>query len=139
MITREQVVTEARTWIGRQWRHQGRNENGVDCVGLVVMVCKALGLSDYDSTSYGRDPDAMKFLPHFINGGAERINPLTAGDGDLVIFRQSKFPCHSGILATMHGTRSVIHAHAGRRKVTEELVPEDAAIVACYHLPGVEL
>jgi cell wall-associated NlpC family hydrolase len=138
MITRAAVVAEARNWVDVKWRHQGRNANGVDCVGLIVMVCQTLGLSDYDSTNYGRDPDPMKFLPHFTNGGAVRINPKDAKDGDLVIFRQDKFPCHSGILATMHGARSVIHAHAGRHKVKEELVPDDAPIVACYHLPGVE-
>lgn len=138
MVTRAEIVSEARTWLEVPWRHQGRDITGVDCVGLVVMVCRALGISDYDSTSYGRSPDARQFLGHFTAGGATRINPLEAGDGDLMVFHQSGFPCHCGILSTRFGERYVIHSHMGRRKVVEEHVRPESPVVACYRLPGVD-
>ena len=69
-VTRAQVVDAARKWLGTPWRHQGRNTHGIDCVGLVVVVCKGLGISSYDDTGYGRDPDPHKFLPHFDGSGA---------------------------------------------------------------------
>lgn len=136
-VTRAQVVAEARKWIGTPWRHQGRNVHGIDCVGLVVVVCKGLGISSYDDTGYGRDPDPHKFLPHFQKGGAVRIDPKIMQPGDLIIFRQSAFPCHSGIVSEKQGTLHVIHAHMLRRKVVEEPILPQAPVVAVFKLPGV--
>ena len=136
--TREQVVAEARKWLDVPWRHQGRNAHGVDCVGLVVMVCSALGLSTYDDTGYGRDPDPHRFLPHFQRGGGVRIDPKTMRPGERVVGRQSAFPCHSGIVSEKHGVPYVIHAHMARRKVVEERILPQAPVVAVFRLPGVE-
>ncbi len=138
MVARADVVAQARSYLGVRWRHQGRTAAGLDCVGLVVRVCQDLGLSDYDSTAYGRDPDARKFLSHFVAGGAVRIDPKLAADGDLIAFHQSGFPCHAGIRATLRGGPSVIHAHMNRRQVCEEMLAPEAPLVAVYRLPGVE-
>ena len=138
MVTRAEIVTAARGWIGVPWRHQGRSRAGVDCVGLVVVVCQGLGLSDYDSTVYGRDPDPTRFLGHFTAGGAVRINPRDAEDGDLLVFRQSAFPCHAGIRSTQFEVPYVIHAHLAHRKVVEERLTDQAPIVAAYRLPSIE-
>ena len=136
-ITRQAVVDIARGWLDVPWRHQGRNEHGVDCIGLIVMVCRALGLSEYDSQAYGRDPDAGKFLHHFVHGGATRIDPKIAADGDLIVFHQRGFPCHAGIRSTKDGVAYVIHAHAGHRKVVEEVLRPEAPLVAVFRLPGI--
>ncbi|MGE4043596.1 MAG: C40 family peptidase [Acetobacteraceae bacterium] len=138
MATRAAVIAEARTWLGVPWRHQGRSRAGVDCVGLIVVVCQSLGLSDYDSCVYGRDPDPTRFLGHFTAGGAVRINPLDAQDGDLLVFRQSAFPCHAGIRSTHYDVPYVIHAHMAHRQVVEERLTEQAPLVAAYRLPGLE-
>lgn len=138
MVTRAAIVAAARGWLGVPWRHQGRSRAGVDCVGLVVVVCQGLGLSDYDSTVYGRDPDPTRFLGHFTAGGAVRVNPIEAQDGDLLVFRQSAFPCHAGIRSTQYGVPYVIHAHLAHRKVVEERLTDQAPIVAAYRLPSIE-
>lgn len=64
MIARETVVAEARRWLDVRWEHQGRSAHGLDCVGLVVMVCRALGLSAYDLAAYPREPVASSFVQH---------------------------------------------------------------------------
>ena len=58
MVTRADVMTEAESWRGTPFQHQGRSEHGVDCAGLVVMVGRALGLltPEQDFTVYGRVP-----------------------------------------------------------------------------------
>jgi len=137
MPTRQEVVAAARSWIGVRWQHQGRTRHGIDCVGLVVVVCRELGISDYDSMAYGRDPDARKFLGHFSAGGATRINPRDVQDGDLIAFEQAGFPCHCGLASTRYGARYVVHATLARRMVWEEQMHADAPIVAAYQLPGV--
>jgi len=136
--TRAEIVAAARALDGARWRHQGRSPAGVDCVGLVVLVCRGLGLSDYDSTVYGRDPDPTRFLGHFTEGGATRINPRDAQDGDLIIFHQAGYPCHAGIRSTRGGVPCVVHAHLSRRRVVEEPLTAQAPIAAAYRLPNVE-
>jgi len=58
MIEAAQVVDEARRWVGVPFRHLGRDKNGIDCVGLPIVVGKALSLfpDDFDSGVYGRLP-----------------------------------------------------------------------------------
>lgn len=136
-VTRRDIVEAARAWLGTPWRHQGRNEHGLDCIGLLVVVYRSLGLMSYDSTAYSRDPDAAKFLQHFTLAGGIRINAADALDGDALVFRQTKFPVHGGICSTMHARRSVIHAHIMRRRVVEEIVLPEAPLLAAYRLPGV--
>jgi len=136
-VTRAQVVEAARAWDGRRWRHKGRNEYGVDCVGLPRVIARQFGLSDYDFLDYGREPDAAKFLQHFAASGCVRIDIKAARDADLIIFHQSGYPCHVGIMATRRGVRTVIHSSASHKKVVEEDLRPDATVVAAYRMPGI--
>lgn len=138
MIARETVVAEARGWIGTRWVHQGRSAHGIDCVGLVVLVCRALTIWDYDVAGYPREPDGT-FLSHFHRAGGIRIPLLTAEAGDLMLFRDAVYACHVGFVGCVGLAQTVIHAHATRRKVLEEpLVGEwRSSWVAAFRLPDV--
>jgi cell wall-associated NlpC family hydrolase len=139
MIPREAVVAEARRWLGTPWRHQGRNEHGLDCVGLLAVVCRDLGISDYDIEGYARSPDTTRFLAHLVTGGAIPIRMTDAGPADIMAFRDQLFPCHVGILSEKSGVPHVIHAHAARRKVVEEPLLAELLVmrVGAYAMPGV--
>lgn len=136
-ITRQTVVDTARGWLGTRWRHQGRTREGIDCIGLPVVITQALKLTNYDVKAYGREPNAVAFLPHFTKAGAVRIDPKKAGDGDLIAFHQKGYPCHCGIRSTRNGVPHVIHASMKERKVVEEPLRPEAPIVAVFHMPGV--
>ncbi len=139
MITRESLVAEARKWKGVRWRHEGRNEHGVDCVGLVVMVAKALDRFNYDVKGYAREPFNLDMLKHFkANMVQKPIND--AKPGDVVIFRDNKFPFHVGVLGVKYGELSLIHAYAARKEVVEQLyLPEWSKLaLACFEFPGIE-
>ena len=138
MITRQNVVDAARAWLGTPWKHQGRNRQGIDCIGLPVVVARTLGLSTYDSFAYSREPVAREFMSHFYKAGCVRIDPKKGRDGDLVLFHQAGYPCHAGILSTLHDRPAVIHAHLGHRKVVEEVLQPDASTMAVFTLPNVE-
>lgn len=115
----ETLITEARSWLGVPWRHQGRSRAGVDCVGLLVCVARALGLSDYDCTGYSRRPQGQGFVSHF----RAVLDPLPlpeASSGDVLVFADGRYPCHCGFLSHRHGVPHLLHAHALRRKVIEE-------------------
>lgn len=139
MIARAAVLAEARRYIGTPWRHRGRSVHGLDCVGLPRMVCVSLGISDYDLDTYPREPISSEFLDHFTRGGGTRVPINAALPGDLMLFREGRYPCHVAILSERDGLPTIIHAHATRRKVLEEvLIPEwTAKRVAAIRLPGV--
>jgi cell wall-associated NlpC family hydrolase len=58
VTTPEAVVREARSWVGVPFRHQGRDRNGVDCVGLPIVVLHNLGAveADFEIRDYPRLP-----------------------------------------------------------------------------------
>jgi cell wall-associated NlpC family hydrolase len=116
---REQAVNEARGWIGVPFRHQGRTRAGIDCVGLLVCVGRAMGLPAYDVTGYSRRAQGMGFIEHF-RANLEEVAPAAAQAGDVVVFVETVYPCHTGILSERHGALHLIHAHAPRRVVLEE-------------------
>jgi cell wall-associated NlpC family hydrolase len=59
VVTAAEVVREARTWVGVSFRHQGRDRNGVDCIGLPIVVMQALNAlpPDFEEpANYSRFP-----------------------------------------------------------------------------------
>ncbi len=134
-ISRAQVLTEARRWIGVPYLHQGRNEHGLDCVGLLLVVAWALGLSEYDVRGYGRTPHAG-FLQAECDRLMHRIRLDQVAAGDVYLMRFTRDPQHLGFATE----RGLLHAWAGGvRRVTETAMPASwrARIVAAYALPGV--
>ena len=139
MTTRADIVAEARTWLGVPWRHMGRNRQGVDCVGMPVMIAQAKGLSEYDHTGYTREPSNSSLIDHFRNNMREK--PLAdMRPGDVLLFADGKYPFHCGILAERYGQPSLVHAFAGRRKVVEEqyCAPWSKQTIACFEFYGLE-
>lgn len=78
-VTPEQIITEARQWVGVPFRHQGRDVAGIDCVGLPIVVGRALGIfpPEFDTATYGRLPtgdligrvrETCRELPHAMPG-----------------------------------------------------------------------
>lgn len=139
MTTRADIVTEARTWVGVPWRHTGRNRQGIDCAGLVVVVAKALGVADYDHTGYTRKAIDHSILDHF--GNNMRQKPICECKmGDVLLFRDTKYPFHVGMLGWRYDAMSLIHGYAERRKVVEEqyLGEWPSRALACFEFYGLE-
>lgn len=113
---------------------------GIDCAGLVVKVGEELGLMAYDTTDYQRRVQGPGFLRHFRACMIEKA----VGDakpGDVMLFRDRQFPCHSTILGEKKGRLTIIHAHALHRKVVEEELEQGDWMqrrVACFSFPDVE-
>lgn len=138
MVSRATVVEAARSWISVRWRHQGRTRDGIDCVGLVVVVCRDLAIWDYDVAGYPREPDGS-FMSHFFAAGGVRIPLLQAAPGDLILFRDSIYACHVGFVASSPFGLTLIHAHTSRRCVLEEPLAGEwrKNWVAAIALPGI--
>jgi cell wall-associated NlpC family hydrolase len=146
VATREQIVSEAREWIGTPYRHQARAKGvAVDCVGLLIGVARRLGLvaPDFDVTGYTRRPDGWTLIEE-CERHMTRLERDFMRYGDGVIVRFDAEPQHFGFVAPYrHGGWSIIHATAKYGCVVETRLlfgraPLAMKFVAAYRLPGIQ-
>jgi cell wall-associated NlpC family hydrolase len=143
IATREQVVAEARTWLGTPWVHQHRAKgHAVDCAGLIIGVARALGLvsEDFEVPGYGTQPDGrlLDLCQRFMRPVArDNMQP-----GDVVVVAVDKDPQHLGIVTPYRGeSLAMIHATStGQRGVVESRLVFTPVFQfrAAFVLPGVE-
>ena len=122
MATRQELATEVDKWIGTRWRHQGRTlVHGVDCIGLLLVSCWALGIGRgySDPKNYSRTASKESLLDPFRGYMVEKKR--TDFDlGDVVLLKDDIFPCHVGIISQMHPHVKFTHAYAKLRKVVKQ-------------------
>lgn len=116
-VSREDIYLEARKWIGTRWVHQGRSKFGVDCAGMVILVGQALGLPAEDLQGYRRSPDGVVFRQHMFKQTTFEAQPRP---GSIAMFREAKYPTHTGIFGFKDDVLTIIHAHMPYGKVVEE-------------------
>lgn len=132
MTTGQDIVTQARSWLGTRFHHQGRvkatqeHKGGCDCIGLVIGVLKELDIHgrdgtplwQYDQTGYGKFPDgqalqqALRKHLHIIP--EEQLQP-----GDIALFLFEEEPQHVVIISDYEDGLGMIHCYASARKVVE--------------------
>lgn len=143
MTTAQDMVETARTFLGTRWKHQGREPGrNLDCVGLIIKAAHIRGLTDFDYTNYSREPNYNELVRHF----EEHMDPVLPKRairiGDAMVFRQSKYPCHCGMVGEKNGKHTLIHAYALYRKVIEEYIEADPELlqlhVATFRYRGLE-
>ena len=111
---RNKIVSTARKYIGTKFIHQGRCKDGLDCLGLIVLIAKELELSNFDFIHYEKRPDGKKVLSKVLNHYKE-IPLWGAKQGDLLIFGNYKRPFHIAVKTD----KGIIHVHEGVGKVIE--------------------
>lgn len=137
MATRAQVLAEARRWLGTPFHHQGRLIGvGVDCVGLVVGVARALGIGVEDRCGYARLPDGASLAAEL----QRQLRPLPLGraaPGDVLLLRIRRQPQHVGFLGE---AATLIHAYSGADRVVETPLTGWwwQRVLTAYRFPGIE-
>lgn len=129
----DQIVTQARTWLGTPFHHQARLKGkGCDCLGLIVGVVDELGLKDrrgqplagYDEVTYSKEPDGAYLLLKLMALLDEA--PLAqAQPGDLALFTVRNNPQHLAFLTDYEGMIGMIHCYAQSRRVVEHRLDDD--------------
>jgi cell wall-associated NlpC family hydrolase len=116
-MTKQDVVNQARKYLGVRYKHQGRTEFGLDCLGLLVKVARDLGISKADSNDYGRMPDGRKMMRQL----EEHLDITTEPEpGDILLFRFQGEPRHLAIKTDI----GMIHSYAEQKKVVEHRMDE---------------
>jgi NlpC/P60 family putative phage cell wall peptidase len=146
MITRDQIVTEALTWVATPYRHQASLKGvGCDCLGLIRGVWRAL-YGDEPETAPDYTPDwaEAKGTETLAEAAARHMAAVPLADaeaGDVLLFRwRPNLPAkHAGILIppSSSGLRFV-HAQEGAAVTTATLTPWWQRRVAfVFQFPGV--
>lgn len=128
MDNKNQIITEARSWIGTKFHHQGRikktfsHNGGCDCIGFVIGVADNIGLkfegkpySFYDDLDYPKYPHKNK-LEQVIQKFMIKIDESSYQTGDVLLFKFDKNPQHVG-LVSYHN--NIIHCYAQAKGVVE--------------------
>lgn len=129
MIKRTDIIFQAKTWIGTNFRYQGRikknnlNNGGVDCLGLIFGVCDEVGytykeklLSYYDNIAYSKKPNfeiLKEKFSLFFNIKDKKFLDI----GDIILKQISKEQYH----LMFYNYNTVIHASATAHKVVEHI------------------
>jgi cell wall-associated NlpC family hydrolase len=149
-MTRADVVNTAREFLKTKFVHLGRQQSqGVDCVGLVLLVGERLNLVDRNGKRFlGGDYPTYPVMPEpgrvlvecdarLIRKSLRELKP-----GDVVCIKFPFEASHTAIITGMpDGNLGLIHAYnGGKFEVVEHIL--DAAwkrrIVAAFVIPGVE-
>lgn len=116
-MSADAFVAAARGFLGAPWVHQGRTERGMDCVGLVVLSMRAIGIDAPLKADYGRLQDyrqARRYLEQFCDRvGSPEI-------GDIVLFKTTQM-LHMAIVSEVDGLRPkrVIQSLGPKSKVVD--------------------
>lgn len=132
MTTHADVIEAARRYLGVPWRHQARSIAGVDCAGLLIVVAHELGLSNFDTSDYGRIPDGV-MLRSLCD---EHMDRCGIDEAHVYLMRFQHNPQHIAIVTD----KGIIHAYMGARKVVEHSLDAvwRSRIVQAYRIRGIE-
>jgi cell wall-associated NlpC family hydrolase len=122
------IVTQARTWLGTRFQHQGRVKQGVDCLGLIMGVAGELGLKDkhgklfasHDEVTYPKQPSGA-YITAKLCSLLDEVPLDKAEPGHLALFTIADNPQHLAILTDYNesGARGLIHCDARSKRVVE--------------------
>lgn len=116
-MSAQAFVAAAREFIGVPWVHQGRTERGMDCVGLVVLSARAVGIDAPMKADYGRFQyyaQAREYLELFC----DRVGSPEVGD--IVLYKTTQ-SLHMAIVSEVADGRiaRVIQALGAKSNVVD--------------------
>lgn len=107
------ITKAAMECLGTPFHHQGRIKGvGMDCVGLLVYVFRALELPHEDTGNYARQPfDGMLQKNLDQQPSLRAVPKAEMQEGDLLLMRVVRAPQHLAFLGPYtQGCHSIIHA-----------------------------
>lgn len=120
------MIERARSMIDTPFIHQGRDRNGIDCIGLIVY---AMDYPIAKVPAYPRDPFKSELETAMTAAFGEPLlcDPTLdeLQEGDIVVMQYKGPIRHVGIIANHEhhaGYLSLIHTDSNLDKVTEHII-----------------
>lgn len=146
-ISRQDIVTEARAWLGTPYVHQASARGaGTDCLGLLRGVWRGVigqepeGVPAYSmdwSEPQGEERMWMAAQRHLTE---KPVSTAMAGDVLLFRMRSTGVAKHLGIVSATREVPRFIHAYSGHGVVENALSdPWRRRVVACFEFPKEKL
>ena len=135
-VTAQMVLDEARTWLDTPFHHQGRLKGvGVDCIGVIIGVAHALGISDFNTVDYGRIPNG-NMLRALLEQNMLSVPIWDSRPGDIGLFTFEREPQHVAIFTDT----GLLHSYQQVKKCVEHsfLTPWPQRLVAVFRYQGVQ-
>lgn len=133
----------AAAYLGVPFVHMGRSRKGLDCVGLLVLVARDMGLEVEDSPYYGREParnnNSFQLQDYLRRALGEPVDrPYQPNDVVVMKLRPRFAPAHVGMVAPHPYGLSLIHSYGEAGKVVRQRIDERRAsqIVEVYQWPA---
>lgn len=109
--------------------HMGRSARGIDCVGLLYLVARDLGLDVIDSPYYGRRPshrsDVLRLADYLErNFGPPVERPYAANDIVLMRLYPKWPPSHVAIITPHRFGLGMIHTYGEIKRVVHHRVDD---------------
>jgi hypothetical protein len=141
VLKRRAIVAAARNWVGAPYLHQGRGRKGIDCVGLLIEVCKDMGHPVDAPHAYSSMPQGHQLLTPC---DAQLWKPARQVPipGDLCVYWgwHPSEPQHFAFIGEISGRLTVIHSFSKFQKVVEQSYNRIwvQKFHCLYNLPGTE-
>lgn len=135
--TRQQIIDEAREYVGTPYHHQGRLKKiGVDCAGIIVGINLKFGLTTHDVKGYTPTPHNNLLALALLDAGFKKKSRDNMEPGDCLLMRFDMEPQH---LAIFTGD-SIVHSYRKIKQVVEHRLNDvwKNRVVAAYDFPGVK-
>ena len=122
MQSDEQIIAEARSWVGTKWKHGVALKGfGTDCVQFIVAIAKQFEWipNDLKTPKYNRDwalHNSESLLIPELEKHCHRVNFHEVQVGDVLIFKYGQCASHAGIYI---GDGRMVHSHV-RHGVQED-------------------
>lgn len=143
MITREQIVEEAISWLDTPYHHKSMVKGvGVDCAMLIAGIATNLGIINIEdasidySTQWHLHHNQEKLVEELEGFECEITNNLKTGD--IMVFKYGRVSSHLGILIN---TNQIIHARQDIGKVVINDLNDELLErwTYTYKFPGVDV
>lgn len=120
-------VAAARGYLRVPFRHFGRNRQGLDCVGLLLLALRDAGIAMDEPPKYAKGRRGWDIRAWMRDRFAEVPADAAPLAGDVLLFADGLYPAHLGACSTLHLRPHVIHAHLRAGMVVEEPLADHLA------------
>lgn len=134
MTTPAEISAAALAMVGTPFHAQGRLPGvGLDCIGVVICIARALGLPHRDRKAYPMRPDGT--LQADLDAQLVRVQGEPR-EGDILLMSFAAEPHHVAVV--VDGGR-IVHAYSTARKCVAQAFTDHwrGKVRAVYRFPGV--